>query len=85
MAGELKARIGPETIGRLAAALTTAEPTFARRDFERRANRGLDELELRRRYVFRPMSTRSYHPGTHVGEVMINGQAGARAEFELKP
>lgn len=40
-------------------------------------------VEYRRRYTFRPLSTRSYHAGTHALEIVINGRAAARAEFEL--
>ena len=34
-------------------------------------------IELRRRYVFRALSTRPYHPGTHAVEVMVNGRPRA--------
>lgn len=40
-------------------------------------------VELSRRQSFRPISTRKYYPGRHAVEVLVNGQAYARAEFEL--
>jgi len=36
-----------------------------------------------KRHSFRPISTRTYYPGRHAIEVLINGVAYARADFEL--
>ena len=37
----------------------------------------------RRRHVFRPITTRTYYPGTHALELLINGVSFCRHEFEL--
>jgi len=42
-------------------------------------------LEFRRSYTFRPLSTRTYHPGPHAVEIVVNGQSRARVEFTLQP
>ena len=39
--------------------------------------------ELVRRHSMRPVTTRRYHPGRHAVEVLINGRALARIEFDL--
>jgi hypothetical protein len=44
-----------------------------------------EALEFRRTYTFRPLSTRSYHPGVHAVEVVVNGHSRARVEFTVQP
>ncbi|MCG8509132.1 MAG: DNA alkylation repair protein [Rhodospirillales bacterium] len=43
-----------------------------------------EELTLERRHPMRPVTTRVYYPGLHHVEVLINGKAVARADFDLK-
>lgn len=43
-----------------------------------------EELNLERRHPMRPVTTRVYYPGLHHVEVLINGKAVARADFELE-
>ena len=43
-----------------------------------------DPVAFRRRYLFRPLSTRAYHPGAHAVEVLVNGVVEARVEFTLE-
>ena len=40
-------------------------------------------LRLEKSHSFKPISTRTYHAGTHAIELQVNGQIVARAEFEL--
>lgn len=40
-------------------------------------------LCLKKTHSFKPVSTRQYYPGTHVIEVLINGETFAREVFEL--
>ena len=42
-------------------------------------------LTLDKRHSLRPETTRTLHPGRHEIEVQINGQACARAAFDLSP
>jgi hypothetical protein len=44
---------------------------------------GEDRL-LERRHSLRPVTTRRYHPGRHLVELRINGQAWGQAGFELR-
>ncbi len=41
------------------------------------------QLELRRRHVIRPITTRTFHDGAHLVEVQVNGTVVASAVFEL--
>jgi 3-methyladenine DNA glycosylase AlkC len=43
-----------------------------------------DRATLARRYVFRPLRTRPYHPGRHAIEVLVNGEPRGRATFALE-
>lgn len=40
-------------------------------------------LTLQKSQLFQPLSTRQLNPGTHLIECLLNGQAVARAEFQL--
>lgn len=40
-------------------------------------------IELRRRHVIRPITTRTFHAGAHLVEVQVNGTVVASAVFEL--
>jgi 3-methyladenine DNA glycosylase AlkC len=42
-----------------------------------------EQLTLRRRHSFRPITTRRYHPGAHAVELQVNGVRSGRAEFTL--
>lgn len=42
-------------------------------------------LQLSKRYSFRPITTRSYYPGTHGFEVLVNGESYGPALFEVLP
>jgi len=42
-----------------------------------------ETAKLSRRHSFRAISTRKYYPGRHAIEIVVNGAALARAEFEL--
>ncbi len=42
-----------------------------------------ESLMIARRHVFRPITTRVYHPGAHRLEIMLNGVVLAGADFEL--
>lgn len=42
-----------------------------------------ETVELEREHSFRPISTRTYHAGTHAVSVQVNGVAYPAAEFEL--
>lgn len=40
-------------------------------------------VNANRRHAIKPITTRTYYPGRHVIEVMVNGASLAQAEFEL--
>ncbi|HGG57748.1 MAG TPA: DNA alkylation repair protein, partial [Nannocystis exedens] len=40
-------------------------------------------IEISKRHSFRRISTRKYYPGRHAIELLVNGEARGRAEFEL--
>jgi 3-methyladenine DNA glycosylase AlkC len=40
-------------------------------------------LRIEKAHSFRPISTRTYYPGTHAIELQVNGQIVGRVEFEL--
>lgn len=42
-----------------------------------------EKLSLKKTHSFKPISTRQYYPGSHVIEVLINGETLAREAFEL--
>lgn len=42
-----------------------------------------ETLTLEKRHAIRPITTRRYYPGAHHAEVLINGEALAKASFEL--
>jgi 3-methyladenine DNA glycosylase AlkC len=42
-----------------------------------------ERVDLVKQHSFRVITTRRYHPGTHAIELLINGVAVGRAEFEL--
>ena len=39
--------------------------------------------DLKRTHRLKPISTRTYYPGTHLLEIMVNGRARSQVEFEL--
>ena len=44
-----------------------------------------ESRELQGRQRLRQLSTRTYYPGRHVIEVLVNGQPRGSAEFDLEP
>lgn len=41
------------------------------------------ELAIEKRHSFRPITTRTYYPGKHAVEILVNGRSLSRAEFTL--
>ncbi len=41
------------------------------------------EVQLKKKHAFKPITTRTYYPGTHAIEVQVNGHSLGRSEFEL--
>ncbi|XGC81894.1 DNA alkylation repair protein [Bdellovibrio bacteriovorus] len=46
--------------------------------------KGKEPLALKKKHSFKPITTRTYYPGTHFIEIMVNGVLLAKAKFELK-
>jgi len=42
-----------------------------------------ESTDIDREHSFRPISTRTYHPGRHAIELLINGTSGGRVDFVL--
>ncbi|CCQ14720.1 putative DNA alkylation repair protein [Rhodococcus sp. AW25M09] len=42
-----------------------------------------ENIDIRRRHSFRPLTTRKYYPGPHAIELQINGVSSGRADFLL--
>ena len=43
-----------------------------------------ETVQLRRRHAIRPITTRTYHSGTHLVEVQVNGAVVASGSFDLR-
>lgn len=41
-------------------------------------------ITLQKRHAFKQVTVRSYHPGRHAVEVMVNGRSRAQVEFDLE-
>lgn len=42
-----------------------------------------DTVDLEKKHAVRPVTTRTYYPGTHAIEIQVNGQSLGRCEFDL--
>lgn len=42
-----------------------------------------DTIGLEKKHAMRPVTTRTYYPGTHAIEIQVNGQSLGRCEFDL--
>ena len=42
-----------------------------------------EQIDVRKSYSFKPITTRRYYPGAHAIEIQINGAICGRAEFEV--
>ncbi|MBD8875312.1 DNA alkylation repair protein [Roseibium polysiphoniae] len=58
----------------------TAPKVFKWKTFELESDQ---DIRLLKRHSIRPITTRTYYPGTHSIEVQVNGQSVAKADFEL--
>jgi hypothetical protein len=43
-----------------------------------------EERALERRHSFKPITTRTYHPGAHTVDLRINGKLLGEATFQLR-
>jgi len=43
-----------------------------------------ETIQFSKRHSFRPITTRTYHPGSHMLEIQVNGRRYGKVEFELR-
>ena len=44
-----------------------------------------ERVEINKRQVFKPLTTRVLYPGTHYVDLIVNGMPGEKRTFELIP